>query len=52
MAALHHTIGKIEKPLLDGIPHHDPYRPHQTSSHFFPSSHFYFILSSKSTILL
>jgi hypothetical protein len=29
IAALHHAIDKVEKPLLDGTRHHDPHRPHK-----------------------
>jgi len=45
IAALHHAIGNVEKPSLDGIgDHHDSDRPHQSSSHLFPSSLFCFLV--------
>jgi len=52
IAALHHAIDKVEKPSLDGIRHHDPDRPDQSSSHLFPSSLIFFLSSSQSTISL
>jgi hypothetical protein len=53
IAALHHAIDKVEKPSLDGIrDDHDSERPHQLSSHLFPSSMFCFLVSSQSTISL
>jgi len=43
--ALHHAINKVENPSLDGIRgHHDSERPHQSSSHLFPSSLFCFLV--------
>jgi len=47
ISALHHAIDKVEKPLLDGIRHHDPETPpitYQSSSHLFPSSLFCFLV--------
>ena len=45
IAALHHAIDKVEKPSLDGIrDDDDPDRPHQSSSHLFPSSLFCFLV--------
>ena len=44
IAALHHAIEKVEKPLLDGIRDHATDGPHQSSSHLFPSSLFCFLV--------
>jgi hypothetical protein len=47
IAALHHAIGKVEKPSLEGIRHHDPDTSpitYQSSSHLFPSSLFCFLV--------
>jgi len=51
IVALHHAIGKVEKPSLDGIGDTSPIT-YQSSSHLFPSSLLCFLVSSQSIISL
>jgi len=54
IASLHHAIDKVEKPLLDGIRHHNPDRPitYQSLSHLFSFFSLLFLGPSQSTISL
>jgi hypothetical protein len=47
IAAVNHTIDKVEKHLLDGIRHHDSDRPHQslTNHHLISFLHLPFVSS-------